>query len=270
MLVSGPIGISVSGRSRSLRAISSTAWSGSGSRDGGGRSGPSRPGLAVHLAGGLGRGGSAPRSAPAATGMCVAPDHVQHADRVGRHLLERLVARHGRDGRRSPARGSPAASRRAIASSWPGSQSMITGVGMAHHPGGSRVRTLSCTSPPSSSPPSSPRPLRPPRPARAESVTTGSAAVTGTVNPGGDATTYQFEYGTSASYGLTTPDADAGSGTDRRRRQGDALEPDDEHDLPLPARGHQRRRRRARDRQDLQDQRARRRRRRSPRAPRRR
>ena len=47
----------------------------------------------------------------------------------------------------------------------------------------------------------------------AESVTTGSAAVTGTVNPGGDATTYQFEYGTSSSYGLTTPAVDAGSGT---------------------------------------------------------
>jgi hypothetical protein len=47
----------------------------------------------------------------------------------------------------------------------------------------------------------------------AESVTTGSAAVTGTVNPGGDATTYQFEYGTSASYGLTTAAVDAGSGT---------------------------------------------------------
>jgi hypothetical protein len=47
----------------------------------------------------------------------------------------------------------------------------------------------------------------------AGSVTTGSAAVTGTVNPGGDATTYQFEYGTSASYGLTTPAVDAGSGT---------------------------------------------------------
>ena len=47
----------------------------------------------------------------------------------------------------------------------------------------------------------------------AESITTGSAAVTGTVNPGGAATTYQFEYGTSASYGLLTPNVDAGSGT---------------------------------------------------------
>ena len=35
----------------------------------------------------------------------------------------------------------------------------------------------------------------------AESVTTGSAAVTGTVNPGGEATTYHFEYGTSAPTG---------------------------------------------------------------------
>jgi hypothetical protein len=47
----------------------------------------------------------------------------------------------------------------------------------------------------------------------AESITTGSAAVTGTVNPGGEATTYQFEYGTSASYGLTTPQQDAGAGS---------------------------------------------------------
>jgi hypothetical protein len=47
----------------------------------------------------------------------------------------------------------------------------------------------------------------------AESITTGSAAVTGTVNPGGEATTYQFEYGTSTAYGLTTPQQDAGSGS---------------------------------------------------------
>jgi hypothetical protein len=47
----------------------------------------------------------------------------------------------------------------------------------------------------------------------AESITTGSAVVTGTVNPGGTATTYHFEYGTSSGYGLRTPDVDAGSGT---------------------------------------------------------
>lgn len=47
----------------------------------------------------------------------------------------------------------------------------------------------------------------------AESVTTGSAVVTGTVNPGGQATTYQIEYGTSTAYGLTSASRDAGSGT---------------------------------------------------------
>lgn len=46
-----------------------------------------------------------------------------------------------------------------------------------------------------------------------ESVTTGSAVVTGVVNPQGAATTYRFEYGTSTAYGLTTADQDAGSGT---------------------------------------------------------
>lgn len=46
-----------------------------------------------------------------------------------------------------------------------------------------------------------------------ESVTTGSAVVTGVVNPNSTATTYRFEYGTSTSYGLTTPDVDAGSGS---------------------------------------------------------
>src|SRR4051794_6465191 len=48
----------------------------------------------------------------------------------------------------------------------------------------------------------------------AESITTGSAAVTGTVNPNGEATTYHFEYGTSSSYGLQTPDQNLAAGTD--------------------------------------------------------
>ncbi len=48
----------------------------------------------------------------------------------------------------------------------------------------------------------------------AESVTTGSAVVTGTVNPNGEATTYQIEYGTSTSYGVLSAAYDAGSGTD--------------------------------------------------------
>lgn len=47
----------------------------------------------------------------------------------------------------------------------------------------------------------------------ADSITTSSATVTGTVNPGGAQTSYRFEYGTSSSYGLKTPDADAGAGS---------------------------------------------------------
>lgn len=46
----------------------------------------------------------------------------------------------------------------------------------------------------------------------AGSITTGGAVVFGTVDPQGGATTYQVEYGTSASYGLQTPVQDAGSG----------------------------------------------------------
>jgi hypothetical protein len=48
----------------------------------------------------------------------------------------------------------------------------------------------------------------------AESVTTGSAVVTGTVDPAGEATTYRFEYGTSAGYGLASPDVVVSAGTD--------------------------------------------------------
>ncbi len=40
-----------------------------------------------------------------------------------------------------------------------------------------------------------------------------SATVTGTVNPNGQATTWHFDYGTSTSYGSTTPATSAGSGT---------------------------------------------------------
>jgi hypothetical protein len=48
----------------------------------------------------------------------------------------------------------------------------------------------------------------------ADSIATSGATVMGTVNPGGAATTYQVEYGTTSSYGLTTAAADAGAGTD--------------------------------------------------------
>jgi len=47
----------------------------------------------------------------------------------------------------------------------------------------------------------------------AKCVSTTSATLNGSVTPsGGLATTYQFEYGTTAAYGATTPSASAGSG----------------------------------------------------------
>jgi hypothetical protein len=47
----------------------------------------------------------------------------------------------------------------------------------------------------------------------ATSVTSTSATLTGTVNPGGSATKYYFEYGTSTGYGSVTATVKAGSGT---------------------------------------------------------
>ena len=50
----------------------------------------------------------------------------------------------------------------------------------------------------------------------ASGVGTGSATVSGTVNPDGTATTYHFDFGTSTNYGSqapAAPDPSAGSGT---------------------------------------------------------
>jgi uncharacterized delta-60 repeat protein len=47
----------------------------------------------------------------------------------------------------------------------------------------------------------------------ASAVTTGAATVAGTVNPGGLATSYEFEYGPTSSYGSNTTALSAGSGT---------------------------------------------------------
>ena len=47
----------------------------------------------------------------------------------------------------------------------------------------------------------------------ATGVTASGGQVNGTVNPNGAATTYHFEYGTSASYGSSTGNASAGSGS---------------------------------------------------------
>jgi hypothetical protein len=44
-------------------------------------------------------------------------------------------------------------------------------------------------------------------------VSTGSATLAGTINPHGKATTYSFQYGPTASYGLQSPVVSAGSGT---------------------------------------------------------
>jgi hypothetical protein len=48
----------------------------------------------------------------------------------------------------------------------------------------------------------------------AEQVTTSSARVSGTVNPGGAASTYHFEYGTATAYGLSTTPRNAGTGSE--------------------------------------------------------
>ena len=45
----------------------------------------------------------------------------------------------------------------------------------------------------------------------ASSVSTGSATLNGTVNPSGKAASYHFEYGTSTSYGQSTPTQSAGA-----------------------------------------------------------
>jgi hypothetical protein len=47
----------------------------------------------------------------------------------------------------------------------------------------------------------------------ATAVTGTGATLNGTINPNGLATTYYFEYGTSITYGTTTPTAPAGNGT---------------------------------------------------------
>ena len=56
----------------------------------------------------------------------------------------------------------------------------------------------------------------------ATAVTSTGATVNGTVNPNGQATTYAFQWGLTASYGneAPLPPASAGAGTRRRPRLG--------------------------------------------------
>ncbi|HET8949834.1 MAG TPA: hypothetical protein VFN44_04960, partial [Solirubrobacteraceae bacterium] len=48
----------------------------------------------------------------------------------------------------------------------------------------------------------------------ASGVTRSAAALNGTVDPNGKATSYHFEYGTTTAYGLTSAGGDAGAGED--------------------------------------------------------
>jgi hypothetical protein len=50
--------------------------------------------------------------------------------------------------------------------------------------------------------------------ATATSITHRGVRLAGTVNPGGSATTFHFDYGTSSAYGSGTPEAPAGEGTE--------------------------------------------------------
>ena len=206
MFVSGPIGISVCGRSRSLprhqldgvHAAPARVRAAAGrARRARSRRAPRRPTRA---------GWISARSAPAATGIVVRARPRRARGSRWPSPSPASGCRPPWSRRRARARGSPAASRRAMASSWPGSQSMITGVGMAHHLGGRACSNaamhiaallLSAVFAPGRAPTATT--------GAADSMTTGSAAVTGTVNPGGEATTYHFEYGTSD--GLRAHDA---------------------------------------------------------------
>ena len=73
-----------------------------------------------------------------------------------------------------------------------------------------------------------------------DSITETAANLNGTVDPNGSTTTYHFEYGTSAAYGLTTPENTAPEGTDPGPVKAALTGLTKQHDLPLPARRHQR------------------------------
>ena len=76
----------------------------------------------------------------------------------------------------------------------------------------------------------------------ADQIGTGSARLRGRVRPNSQATTYHFEYGPTADYGMTTPSAYAGSSYDLTQVLAtvDGLAPVDE--VPLPRRRGKRRR----------------------------
>ena len=97
--------------------------------------------------------------------------------------------------------------------------------------------------------------------ASAPSATTGptttvgstTATVTGSVDPGGQATTWYVEYGTSTSYGSKTTAKSAGSGSAAVDVSAALTGLQGRHDLPLPRRRDERRRHEPRHRRRLHD-----------------
>jgi hypothetical protein len=71
----------------------------------------------------------------------------------------------------------------------------------------------------------------------ATNVTTKRATLTGTINPHGVATSYHFNYGATANYGVSTPEIDAGSGDGDRSATQDvsALLPDTTYHVQVVA-----------------------------------
>ena len=129
--MSGPTGTSVTGRSAAARRStrkSTACWS-SGAPCAGGRSGPSRP-LSPCTSAATRASRTSGRSAPGGDRDVGAADELEDADRVRGRLGERLVAGDGRHAEQLEL-GLASASRSAIASSWPGSQSRM--IGMRRH-----------------------------------------------------------------------------------------------------------------------------------------
>ena len=71
----------------------------------------------------------------------------------------------------------------------------------------------------------------------ANTITSSSARLVGTVDPNGEATSYYFEYGPTRRYGSRTPDAAAGAGGAGRRVTADVsgLQPDTTYHFRLVA-----------------------------------
>ena len=86
-------------------------------------------------------------------------------------------------------------------------------VGACAGSSGSQVFSRPRRSPGSSPAQRRSRRRRPRSPARSAAVGPTSATVSGTVNPGGQATTWYVEYGTSTSYGSQSASASVGSGS---------------------------------------------------------